>query len=62
MTKQETLARKLARKWINKNRHDSGYPPTPIRSLHSTWWNKYGTEFMEKAAVELAVNKLNKGK
>ena len=60
MTKQETLARRLARKWINEQRHDSGY--SPIRSLHPRWWDKYGTEFMEKAKVELGKNKLNKGK
>ena len=60
MTKQETLARRLARKWINENRHDSGYPP--IRAIAPLWWNKYGPEFLEQAAVELAVNKLNKGK
>ena len=60
MTKQETLARRLARKWINENRHDSGYPP--IRAISPMWWSKYGTEFMEKAKVELGKNKLNKGK
>jgi len=60
MTKLETLARRLARKWINENRHDSGYPP--IRAITPLWWNKYGPEFMEKAEVELALNKVNKGK
>jgi len=64
MTKQETLARRLARKWINEQRHDSGYPP--IRSLHPVWWDKYGPEFMGRAALyfppDPPINKLNKGK